>query len=81
VQPFAAPPSKLRDRPVIITAVIGVAVVIACAIGWALIGADASTPEPTTGCADPAAEPAHRGGDDPRDRRDPPAKPQVRVLS
>ena len=54
LQPFAAQPSKLRSGPVIITAVTGLAVVIAGAIGWALIGSDASPPVPTT--ASPTAE-------------------------
>ena len=54
VQPFMTQRSKLRSGPVIIAAVIGVAVVIACAIGWALMGADASIPEPTA--ASPTAE-------------------------
>ena len=54
VQPFAAQPSKLRSGPVVIAAVTGLAVVIAGAIGWALVGSDASPPEPTT--AGPPAE-------------------------
>ena len=54
VQPFAAQPSKLRSGPVVIAAVTGVVVVIACAIGWALLGSDASPPDPPT--AGPTAE-------------------------
>ncbi len=54
VQPFVTQRSNLRSGRVVITAVIGVAVVIACAVAWALMGAGASTPEPAA--ASPTAE-------------------------
>ena len=84
VQPFAAQPSKLRSGPVVIAAVTGVAVVIACAIGWALLGSDASPPEPPT--AGPPAEAPDKHAlaaeptAEPRSRRRP-RRPRIRRRS